>query len=73
LAILTAILRASSFVSSLAAESRIIEIDIGELPPGAVFHDEGGANVLGRPGRREAASGAFGFLIFTQCRERPER
>jgi hypothetical protein len=33
----------------------ILEIDIGEPLPGAVRHDEGGANILDCPRRREAA------------------
>ena len=39
--------------------ARILEIDIGELLPAGVFHDKGGADVLDRPGRREAARETF--------------
>jgi hypothetical protein len=62
LAILAAILRASSLLSSLAADrlaGLILEIDVGELLPGAVDYDEGGADVLDRPGRRESAIATF--------------
>jgi hypothetical protein len=34
----------------------VLEIDIGELLPAAVLHDEGRTNILDSPGRREAAS-----------------
>ena len=39
-----------------AAARLILEIDIRQLLPGAVRHDEGRTNVLDSPGRREAAS-----------------
>jgi hypothetical protein len=55
---LTAILRASSSVSSLAAESPprlILEIDIGELLPVLVTHDKAGVQFFDKPRRREAA------------------
>ena len=38
----------------------ILEIDIGELLPGAVRHDEGATNILDGPKRREAAGGGVG-------------
>jgi hypothetical protein len=49
LAIFAAIRRASSLVSNLGAHSPlrfILIIDIRELLPVAVLHDEGGANIL---------------------------
>jgi hypothetical protein len=59
LAMLTAIRRASSRVSSLAAERRpgssSIEIDVGERLPVGVADDETGVCLFGDPGRREAA------------------
>ena len=55
---LAAIRRASSLLSSLAADLRprlILEIDIGELLPGTVAYDKTGVQFLDGPRRREAA------------------
>ena len=40
-----------------SATGLILVIDIGELLPAVILHDEGGINVLDRPARREAAGG----------------
>ncbi len=55
---LAAMRRASSRVSSLAADSRprlFLEVDVGQLLSGAVLHDEAGFQFLDGPGRRETA------------------
>jgi hypothetical protein len=67
LAMFTAILRASSLLSNLAAERRHLEIDIGQLLPGAVRHDEGRANILDNPRRREAARCRYCYLRKPSC------
>jgi hypothetical protein len=57
LAIFAAIRRASSLASNLAVDCLarlVLVIDVSELLPGAVLHDEAGANILNGPGRREA-------------------
>jgi hypothetical protein len=54
----TAIRRASSFVSSLAADSSprlFFKIDIAKLLPAVIAHDEARFQFLDRPRRREAA------------------
>jgi hypothetical protein len=59
-----AIRRASSLLSSLAADLRprlILEIDIGELLPGTVAYDKTGVQFLDGPRRREAAEGGHAF------------
>ena len=56
-ALLAAMGRASSLVSSLAAERRpslILEIHVGERLPVGVADDEGGVGFLDGPGRRLA-------------------
>jgi hypothetical protein len=56
-----AIRRASSLVSSLAADLRPGSpiIDIREFLAGAVDHDESGVYIFYGPRRREAASGQW--------------
>ena len=66
LAKLAAMRRASSLVSSLAAERPtgfVLEIDIGERLPVVVAHDEAGVCPLDGPGRREAAGRRFHLLV----------
>jgi hypothetical protein len=58
LAMFAAIRRASSLVSSLAADRRPgSSSNIRQLLPGAVYHDKAGFQFVNRPGRRKAAGG----------------
>jgi hypothetical protein len=65
LAIFAAIRRAFIFAEQLGcrrADRLILEIDIGELLPGAVGCDKAGVQFFDRPGRREAAGGHVWLL-----------
>jgi hypothetical protein len=67
-----AIRRASSLVSSLAADRRprlILEIDIGELLTVVVAHDKAGFQFVDGPRRREAAHGHLLLRAYAVTRQ----